>query len=140
MDTADCRTRSPAQSRATIGCVMASLSRRFRGPIRRRPAAARARRRGRSAGSHGGRAVGGRRDPPAEQTVMVGNFAVRVGRSDYEYALRVVQDNLILKRMIKWIMEKAPLARMREYFAVVREEETRLMSRQIRCKVYLRNV
>jgi hypothetical protein len=71
---------------------------------------------------------------------MVGNFAVRVGRSDYEYALRVVQDNLILKRMIKWIMEKAPLARMREYFAVVREEETRLMSRQIRCKVYLRNV
>lgn len=70
----------------------------------------------------------GRREPPADRTVMVGNFAVRVGEDDYDYALRAVQDDLILKRMIKWVMERvlaekpqAPLARMRQYFAVVRK-------------------
>jgi hypothetical protein len=59
---------------------------------------------------------------------MVGDFAVRVGEDDYDYALRVLQDDLILKRMIKWVMERvlaekprAPLARMRECFAVVRK-------------------
>jgi hypothetical protein len=59
---------------------------------------------------------------------MVGNFAVRVGEGDYEYALRVIQDDLILKRMIQWVMEKVlaekppgPLPRMREYFAIVRK-------------------
>jgi hypothetical protein len=71
---------------------------------------------------------GKRVEVPKQRTIVVGPVSVRVNEEDYEYALRMIQDDIELKKMFTMVIDLvldekpvAPLAVVRSVFRKLKE-------------------